>query len=156
MEVPDSLIERQSAYLKEQDAQNIKRRFNVEMEDYLAKLSVPPEQYEQEIREKSDASLRRMLVLEEIGKQFGVEVKNEELEAEISRLAVLHGMERAKLRAHYYKNDANMSQLANGVRYDKIHKLILEKIRIKDVDKLSVEEPAEDDNAPVAEAERVE
>jgi hypothetical protein len=46
-----------------------------------------------------------------------------------------------------------MSQLSNGVWYDKIHKLILEKIKIKDVDKLSAGEPTEGENVPAASAE---
>ena len=142
LDVPDSLMGRQSAHIKEQDADEIKQRYNIGMEDYLGKISVGLAQYEQAVREKADASLRRMLVLEEIGKKFGVEVKKEELEAEISRLAALHGMERAKVRAHYYKDEANLSRLSDGLRYDKINKLILDKIKIKDVDKLSGEEPA--------------
>jgi len=156
LDVPDSLMERQTAYVKEQDAADIKRRHNISMEEYLVKVSLEAAQYEQEVHEKAESALRRMLVLDEIGKKFGVEVKKEELEAEISRQAALHGMERARLRAHYYKDETNMSQLSNGLRYDKIHKLILDKIKIKDVDKLSVEEPAgggeEREDAPVAAA----
>ena len=147
-DVPDSLMERQSVYIKEQDSAEVKRRYNISMDDYLDKISVSQAQYEQEVREKAGSSLRRTLVLDEIGKKFGVEVKKEELEAEISNRAVLFGMDRAKARAHYYKNEDNMSRLSNGLRYDKIGKLVLDKIKIKYVDKLSGEETANYESAP--------
>jgi len=143
LEVPDSMIERQADYIKEQEAANVKQRHDLSLEEYLVKIAVSPDQYEESIREQAYTSLRRMLILEEIGKKFGVEVEKEEVEAEISRLAVFHGLERAKLRAHYYKNKEEMSQLSSMLRHNKVKKLILEKIIIKDVDKLSDEEPAD-------------
>jgi len=146
LDVPDSLMERQSAHIKEQDADDIKQRYGISMEDYLREVSVNQAQYEQAVQGKADVTLRRTLILDEIGKKFGVEVKREELEAEISRLATLHGMERAKLRAHYYKNETNMSRLSNKLFYDKVSKLILENIKIKHVDKLSGETDEADKN----------
>jgi len=139
LDVPDSLMERQSTRIKEQDADDIKQRYDISMDAYLSQVSINSAQYEQVVRGKADAALRRTLVLDEIGKKFGVEVKREELEAEISRLAVLHGVERAKMRSHYYKDEANMSRLSNKLFYDKVSKLILENIKIKHVDKLSDE-----------------
>ncbi|MCL2010074.1 MAG: trigger factor [Synergistaceae bacterium] len=141
LDVPDSLLERQFAYIKEQEAAEVKQRYNVSMEDYLSKSSISMPQYEQVVREKADATLRQTLVMDEIGKKFGVEVTREDMEAEISRLAALRGVERARMRAHYYKNEAHMSQLANSLRYDKICKLVLENVNVKHVDKLSGKEP---------------
>ena len=153
LDVPDSLIERQSDYVKERDAANVKQRYNIGMEDYLSETSVSHDQYEQGVRENADASLRRTLVLEAIGKKFDVEVTREELDAEISNQGALFGMDRAKARSYYYKNENNMSRLANGLRYDKIGKLILGKIRIKDVDKLSSGEEQENVEAAAESAE---
>jgi len=154
LEVPDTLMERQIAYVKEQDEADVKQRYNISMEDYLRDISFDEAQYEQAVRGKSHDTLRRTLVLDEIGKKFGVEVKREEIEAEISRQAALHGMERAKLRAHYYKNEGNMSRLSNKLFYDKVGKSILENIKIKHVDKLS-KAKADGENAENAEVDAV-
>jgi len=151
LDVPDTLMERQIAYVKEQDEADIKQRYNISMEEYLRNISFSEEQYEQAVRGKSSDTLRRTLVLDEIGKKFGIEIKREEIEAEISNQAAMHGMERAKLRAHYYKNEANMSRLSNKLFYDKVGKLILENIKIKHVDKLSGK--ADGENAENAEAD---
>lgn len=147
LDVPDSLMERQLSYVKEQDAADVERRHKISMENYLSQISVDMNQYEQVAREKATASLRRMLVMGEISKKFGVDVKKEELEAEISRLATIYGMERAKMRAHYYKNEAHMSRLSNALRYDKISKIILDNVVVKLVDKLSGEAPAGNETA---------
>ena len=155
LDVPDSLIERQSAYVKEREAADVKRRYNIDMDEYLNETSVSLEQYEREVRENAEGTMRRTLVLEAVGKKFDVEVTREELEAEISNRAVLFGMDRAKARSYYYKNENHLSQLANSVRYDKIGKLIVDKIRINDVDKLSDEkqESAETTTAVAESAE---
>ena len=137
LEVPDSLIERQSTYVKERDAADVKRRYNIDMEEYLRDSSLSPEQYDRDVREGADVTMRRTLVMEAIGKKYDVEVTREELEAEISARAFLFGNDRAKARSYYYKDEDRMSQLANSVRYEKIGKLVMEKIKIKDVDKLS-------------------
>ena len=142
LDVPDSLMERQLAYVKERDEADVKERYKISMEDYLDKIAVSQAQYEQDTQVKAEVSLRRILVLDEIGKKFDVEVQKEESEAEISRLAALHGMERAKVRAYYYKDEANMSQLLSRLRYDKIEKLIMDKIKVKYVHKLSAPAPA--------------
>jgi FKBP-type peptidyl-prolyl cis-trans isomerase (trigger factor) len=77
--------------------------------------------------------------MDEIGRKFGIEVKREEIEAEISRQAVARGVDRAKLRAYYYKNETYMSRLSNKLFYDKISDLVLKNIKIKHVGKLSAE-----------------
>jgi trigger factor len=143
LDVPDSMMERQAAYVKEQDAIEIKRRHNIGMDEYLGKISVGLAEYEREVREKADAVLRRTLVLNEIGKKFDVDVTKEELDAEMTRRAALFGMDRAKARAYYYKNEEHMSQLASGLRYDKVSRLLLDKIKINHVDKLSGDNPAD-------------
>jgi len=153
LEVPDTLVERQIAYVKEQDAADIKQRYNISMEDYLSNISFDEDQYEQAVRGKAHDTLRRTLVLDEVGKKFGIEVKREEVDAEISRQAAMHGMERAKLRAHYYKNEENMSRLSNKLFYDKVGQSIMENIKIKHVDKLSGKADEANESAEAANAE---
>ena len=144
LEVPDTLLQRQMEFLKERDASETQRRFKKEMEEVLRMSGISLAEYEQGIREKALDIVRRTLVLDEVGKKFDVEVQKEEFEAEIDRMAGTYGVEPAKLRAMFYKNKDRMMQTVDELRYEKIAKLIMEKVKIKDVDELSSSQKASD------------
>lgn len=137
LEIPDTLLNRQMEFLKERDAAESKRRFNKEMEEVLSLSSISPAEYEQGVRTKAVDIVRRTLVLDEIGRKFDVEVQKEEVEAEISRMAAGYQIEPAKLRAMFYKNKDRMMQVVDELRYGKIARLVMEKVKVKDVDELT-------------------
>lgn len=137
LEIPDTLLNRQMDFLKERDFSESKRRFNKEMEEVLRLSSISPAEYEQGVRAKAMDIVRRTLVLDEIGRKFDVEVQKEEIEAEIARMAAGYQVEPAKLRAMFYKNQDRMMQIVDELRYDKIVRLVMEKVKVRDVDELT-------------------
>ena len=144
LDVPDTLLQRQMEFLKERDASETQRRFKKEMDEVLRMSGISLAEYEQGVREKALDIVRRTLVLDEIGKKFAIEVQKEEFEAAIDRMAGTYGIETAKLRAMFYKNKDRMMQTVDELRYEKIAKLIMEKVKIKDVDELSSSQKASD------------
>lgn len=137
LEIPETLLNRQMDFLKERDASEAKRRFNQEMEEVLRQSSISIAEYEQGVREKAADIVRRTLVLDQIGKELDVEVSKEEMEAEISRMAEAYRIDAAKMRAMFYKSRERMMQMVDELRYGKIAKLVMEKVKIKDVDELA-------------------
>lgn len=137
LEVPDTLLYRQMEYMKERDAAETKRRFNKDMEEVLRLSSISLAEYEQDIRKKAMETVRRTLVLDAIGNKYSVEVQKEELDAEIDRLAMAYGLESAKLRATLFKSQERIMQTVDNLRYDKIAKLLMEKVKVKEVEVLS-------------------
>jgi trigger factor len=136
LEVPGSLLKRQMDYVKARDTAEVKRRFDVDLEGYIRQSVVKGATYEQHLREEAESIVRRSLVLDKIGEKFGVSVTKEELEAEITRMAALHGIEPARLRALFYKDKNRLSAMADELRYGKITQLIAEKVKSKDVDRV--------------------
>jgi trigger factor len=136
LEVPDSLLKRQMDHVKQRDTEEVKRRFDVDLEDYIHRSAAKKADYEQHLREEAEGIVRRSLVLDKIGEKFGVSVTKEELEAEITRMAALHDIEPARLRALFYKDRNRLAAMADELRYGKITQLIAEKVRSKDVDKV--------------------
>ncbi|MDR1875323.1 MAG: trigger factor [Synergistaceae bacterium] len=160
LEIPETLVNRQVDLLKEQDAADAKRRFDKDVEEILRLSSTSPAAYEQSLREKAKALVRHTLVLDEISKKFDVEVTKEDLDREILRRATLHGVDPVKLQAALYREKDRMAQVERELRYEKIMQLIMEKVKIRDVDELSSAEevsagelPAREESAAPTESE---
>jgi trigger factor len=141
LEVPDTFLNRQIEMQKQQDEEASKQRSGLSLEEYLRDASISMEQYEREIREKSMEALRRTLVLDEIRKQFNIEVDQAELENEILRIASLYQARPEALKTAFYKNRDQLSRLTHELRHLKIVKFITDKIKVKEVDELTVKTP---------------
>ncbi|MDR1731018.1 MAG: trigger factor [Synergistaceae bacterium] len=149
LEVPETLVKRQIEFQKERDAADAKKRYGQELSEVLKNNSVNPEDYERNLRATAENIVRRSLVLDEIGKKFDVEVQKTELDGEIDRRAELYGVEPTKLRAIFYKNRETVGRVVEDIRYGKITKIIMENVKVRDVEQLS---PASSPNAPEAES----
>jgi trigger factor len=141
LDIPDTLLNRQMEFLKKRDASEAERRFNLSLEEYFRRASINTAHYEQNLREEAALTVRRTLVLDEVGKKFGVEVQKEELEAEITRLAAVYGIEPARMRATLYKSKDRLAEMANELRYSKIAQLIAEKVKVRDTGESSPPSP---------------
>ncbi|MDR1376402.1 MAG: trigger factor [Synergistaceae bacterium] len=133
LDVPDTLLNRELAFLRERDASEAKKRFDLSLEEYFRRSSIDMDRYEQELREEATHAVRRTLVLDEIGKKFEVEVKKAELDTEILRLSAIYGVEPVKMRAMLYRNKDRLAAMAKELYYDKIVQLVGEKVKSKDV-----------------------
>ncbi|MDR1977133.1 MAG: trigger factor [Synergistaceae bacterium] len=146
LEVPDTLLNRQIEYQKQRDVELCAQRFGMSLEEYLRNASVSSDQYEREVRKQSMDIMRRTLVLDEIKKKFEIEVEPKDIEAEINRMALVHGTRPESIKAAYYKNQDQLKQLTEELRYVKIANLIQEKVKIKEVDALSAKTPQAAEN----------
>jgi len=109
----------------------------VNIDEFLRRSSISPDQYEQQVREIAEKAVRQTLVLDEIGDKFDVTVEKDEIEAEINSRAAAFEIELEKMKALYSKNRDRLVQVADDLRYYKIARLILEMVKVKEVDELS-------------------
>ncbi|MDR1048810.1 MAG: trigger factor [Synergistaceae bacterium] len=139
MEIPETLVNRQAAFIREKDAEKIKGLYDLTMEEFLRETSVSPDEYEKRQLERARDAVRRSLVFDEIGEKFGVTVDKEALDAEIHRMAELHDWDIDRARAFFYKKDQRIMNMVNELYYDKVAALIMEKVKVEEVDAPALE-----------------
>ncbi|MDR2175257.1 MAG: trigger factor [Synergistaceae bacterium] len=134
--VPESLVNRQAEAIKERDIAESQKNLGLNLEEYLGRSDAKRTVYEESVRSQAADAVRRFLVLNKVGEKFGVTVADDELDAEFVRLASIYGVEPARLKAMFYKDDNRVLEMAHELRRGKIVQLIAEKVRIKDVDEV--------------------
>jgi trigger factor len=138
VEVPETMIERQAQKLRRADEEEAKNRYGVELAEVFGRGDKNWEKdYMAVRRTRAEAMVRQSLVVDTIGKKYEVEVEKEDVDAELRRRAGMYNMSKDALAGYYYKNESAMNALTDDVRYGKITGLLLEKVRVKDVDELS-------------------
>ena len=87
VEVPSALVERQVEFQLDQLRQELRQRGS-SLEEYLRLDEKTLEQFKNELRPSAEARLRQSLVLEAFAKAEGIDVSEQDLEAEIERLSI--------------------------------------------------------------------
>ena len=142
LDVPESMVERQTEFLKKEDEEEAKRRFGMEMREVLRLGGEDEAAYENLIRSKALGMVRRTLVLDAIGKKYDVEVSKADFESEVDRRSTLYGIDRNRLLGLLYKDRKLMTQVLDDLRYSKITALLMTLVKVRDVDELSQTETA--------------
>ena len=137
LDVPESMVERQTEFLKKEDEEEAKRRFGMEMREVLRLGGEDEAAYENLIRSKALGMVRRTLVLDAIGKKYDVEVSKADFESEVDRRSTLYGIDRNRLLGLLYKDRKLMTQVLDDLRYSKITALLMTLVKVRDVDELS-------------------
>ncbi|MBQ9565022.1 MAG: hypothetical protein IJU98_05490, partial [Synergistaceae bacterium] len=141
VDVPDSLRDRQVQVLRERDEDEVRERWNLQLKDILGKDDENWEKnYIELLKVRAAGMVRQSLVMDAIGKKFEVEVKKEDVSAEVARRAALFQMEPGRLLSYLSKNENALSRLVDDVRYSKTSELLLTKVKVKEVDELSLEQ----------------
>ena len=154
MIIPDPMIELESY----QVARNFQTRMESQgfsMEQYLQIVGKTPEQFLEEAKPAAEKNIRQRLVLEAIAKAEGLEVSEEDLDAEIHKMAESYQMEYESLNKmigdeerENMKKDVLISKAAdflfdNGVAVDKPVEEVVKEM-INDVAEAAKEVAAED------------
>jgi FKBP-type peptidyl-prolyl cis-trans isomerase (trigger factor) len=141
LEIPASLLKRQVDYQIGVDNTNSQVRYKVGLEEFLRKSSINVGQYMQQAQVQAGATLRRSLVIDELGRKFSVQVEADDLEEEIARRAAAARMDITKARAAFYKDEERLYNLERELRHNKVAGLILDHVTVKEVDQLSSPAP---------------
>ncbi|NLI96291.1 MAG: trigger factor [Synergistaceae bacterium] len=131
--VPETLIERQVASMKEEEAAQIKKQFNLSMEEYLDKNGIKPETFEQSIRERAERIVRQTLILEALADERSIEVVSQDIEAEIQNLADSLRTDPERIRSLLFKDRERMTDFLHRIRMNKAISQLLSEVTIKEV-----------------------
>lgn len=116
MEIPDLMVESQARNMVQEFAQRLSYQ-GISMQQYLKYTG----QTEDSLLESNkDAALKRIksrLVLEEIAKAENLEASDEDIDAEIKKMAESYGMEEDKVRS--YLDDDQMDDLRGNIKVQK-------------------------------------
>lgn len=94
---PRSLVEKESEnYLN--DMKYSMQSQGIELEKYLELTGGSMDEMKKELDKRAEMAVKSTLVLESIAEKEGIEVEDEELEAEYDRLADIYGMEKDKIK----------------------------------------------------------
>ena len=125
-DVPGSLIEAQTRALAQDWSQELKRQgFN----DEMIKQAVTTEL--ENLKKRAESQVRASLILESIAKQEKVEIKPEDFEAELQKVAGSMKVGPEKLKEFYAKDPGRKEDFIFRMRQEKTVSFLIEKAKIK-------------------------
>lgn len=120
MEVPDTMVEYELDK-QMQNTENQMKAYGMTLDQYLGMMGTNRQEYRDNMRLSAENNIKHDLVVEAVMNAEGVEASDEEIEAEVARLAEEYGMD-----AEQIKKSISNDQLAYGVKMDKARKIITE------------------------------
>lgn len=124
MDVPEGMIKTQVNRMAEDFAQRLQQQ-GLTIETYMQYMGATPEQFMESLRPEAEARIKNSLVLEAVAKDAKIEVSDEELEAEIEKMAQMYQMEADKLKE--FIGDNEKEQIKSDLAVSKAADLITEK-----------------------------
>ena len=97
LEIPDSMVERQSRDLFSSIANNFANQ-GVSISDYMAYTKTSPEKMKEEIRPEAERNVKTSLVIEAIGKAENITPSDEEFQAELEKMANVYAVSPEEFR----------------------------------------------------------
>ena len=125
-EVPNALVESQTRALAQDWAQELKQQG---VDDATIQNAIGQEIAN--LKKRAEGQVRGSLLLEAISKKENIELKPEELDAEITKTAVQMKVEEPKLREYYAKNPGRHEDFVFRLRQERTIQFLLDKAKIK-------------------------
>ncbi|MGN0414318.1 MAG: trigger factor [Agathobacter sp.] len=123
MDIPEAMIDTQCESMIEEFAQRIAQS-GLTMEQYLQFSGTTIEGMKEQVRPEALTRIQSSLVLEQIAKEENIEVTDEDIDAEIEKMAKSYGMEADKLKE--YMGDAQKDSMKKELALSKAADLIME------------------------------
>lgn len=129
---PDSMVDEEVAYRLHRLSDQL-REAGVTLDDYLASAETTEEEIEADVRKQADRSVSAQLILEEIARKEELQVDDDELDAEIGRLAEATGEKASEVRKRL-EQAGRVGVVAGDILRRKALDLVAEKADIKEED----------------------
>ena len=141
MEIPDAMLDTQCENMLDEFAQRISQS-GLSMEQYMQFSGLTPEKLKDQVRPEALTRIKSSLVLEQIAKDENIEVTDEEIDAEITKMAGAYGMEAEKLKE--YMGDSEKASMKRDISVTKAVDLVMANV-------IEVEKAEEDKKDEAAE-----
>ena len=99
MDIPEAMIDTQCENMLEDFAQRIAQS-GLSMEQYLQFSGLTVDKLKEQVRPEAVSRIQSRLVLEQIAKEENIEVSDDEVNAEVEKMAEAYGMEADKLKEY--------------------------------------------------------
>ena len=140
MDIPEAMIETQCESMVEEFAQRIAQS-GLTMEQYLQFSGMTVDQLKEQVRPEATTRIQSSLVLEQIAKEENIEISDEEVDAEVEKMAAAYGMEADKLKE--YMGEAEKKSMKSDLAITKAVELIMENVKERAKAKSKKEKDAE-------------
>ena len=126
MDIPEAMIDTQCETMIEEFAQRIAQS-GLTMEQYLQFSGMTIDKLKDQVRPEATTRIQSSLVLEQIAKEENIEVTDEDINAEIEKMATAYGMEADKLKE--YMGDAEKESMKRELAITKAVDLVMANIK---------------------------
>lgn len=140
MEIPEAMLDTQCENMINEFAQRIAQS-GLSMEQYMQFSGLTIDKLKEQVRPEAETRIKSSLVLEQIAKEENIEVTDEEIDAEVEKMAAAYGMEADKLKE--YMGDAEKESMARDLKVTKAVDLIMENVKERAKAKTKKEKEAE-------------
>ena len=123
MDLPEAMITTQCENMVEEFSQRLAQS-GLSMEQYLQFSGMTMDKMMEQVRPEAISRIQSSLVLEQIAKEENIEVTDEDVDAEIAKMAANYGMEADKLKE--YMGDAEKASMKRELAITKAVDLIME------------------------------
>lgn len=148
MELPDAMIDTQCENMINQFAQQMAQQ-GLSMDQYLQFSGLTIDQLKEQVRPDAITRIKSSLVLEQIAKEENIEITDEDVDAEIEKMAKMYNMEADKLKE--YMGEDEKENMKQDLAVQKAVELITESVKPRAKAKTKKEKEAEAAEAETAE-----
>ena len=141
MEIPEAMIKTQCENMVNEFAQRLAQS-GLSMEQYMQFSGLTLDKLEEQVRPEAETRIKSSLVLEQIAKEENIEVSEDEINAEVEKMAAQYGMEADKLKE--YLGDAEKESIKRDLSVTKAVDLIMENVKERAKAKTKKEKEAEE------------
>ena len=126
MELPDAMIDTQCENMINQFAQQMAQQ-GLSMDQYLQFSGLTIDQLKEQVRPDAITRIKSSLVLEQIAKEENIEITDEDVDAEIEKMAKMYNMEADKLKE--YMGEDEKENMKQDLAVQKAVELITESVK---------------------------
>jgi len=140
MDIPEAMIINQSESMIEEFEQRIQMQ-GLSLEQYYQFSGLNKDKLMEQVRDEAITRIKSSLVLEAIAKAEGLEATDEDVDAEIEKMAAMYGMEADKLKE--YIGDTEKSSIKKDIQISKAVAFIMDNAK----ERAKAKSKAKDDEA---------
>ena len=141
MDIPEAMIDTQCETMIEEFAQRIAQS-GLSMDQYLQFSGLTVDGLKEQVRPEALSRIQASLVLEQIAKDENIEVSDDDVNAEIEKMAASYGMEADKLKE--YMEDAEKESMKKDLAINKAVELVMSNVKERAKAKSKKEKEAEE------------
>ena len=141
MEIPEAMIQTQCEDMVNEFAQRIAQS-GLSMEQYMQFSGQTIDGLMDQVRPEAETRIKTSLVLEAVVKAEGIEATDEDVDAEIEKMAGMYGMEADQLKGYMGENEK--ASMKNQIAITKAVEYIMENVKEKAAKKAKKEEATEE------------